>query len=457
MDTYSQLSYGQLHKRAEQIGKALLDRGLVSGNIVALDDLEPYELILSFWACSLAGLRIFPLNTRFPESTLQENLAAIQPELVLSTRDLLPGRSMTILELFRDAPIGMSRLASDIHPDTPLSLLMTSGTSGSAKLVQHSLANHIHSARGSNQHIPLARGDRWLVTLPLYHVGGLAVLFRTALAGAASVLPSQGQTLLQSIETCAITHVSLVATQLKRLLDEPLSTGSLSSLKAVLLGGSAIPPSLVRQAIHRGLPLYLSYGSTEMASQICTTGLLHDVRDTLTSGQLLPGRDMLISHQGEILVQGPTLAEGYLEQGRLQELRDGAGWFHTGDVGYIDFQGALTVTGRMDNQFISGGENIQPEHIESALMSHVDVLQAVVLPETDPEFGQRPVAYLQAAARQPRKAELLEHLKTMLPGYMIPRTFILLPEALFTDEMKVSRKRLRSFLDLPNNQLQTLD
>jgi O-succinylbenzoic acid--CoA ligase len=376
--------------------------------------------------------------------------------LVISNRDLIPGLSVAYAEL--DSAV-RNKLAKQtaFHGDDPATLLMTSGSSASSKIVQHSHKNHISSALGSNLNIPLSQKDRWLLTLPLYHVGSLSILYRTTLAGAAVVIPNSHDSILKSISDLQISHVSLVATQFQRILEDSTAIHPLRKMKAILLGGSAIPKDLIQTALAHELPVYVSYGSTEMASQVCTTTSSHRAEALTSSGTLLANRDLVISHEGEILVKGDTLAQGYLDGNDLINLRDKEGWFHTGDVGYVDPQGALTVTGRMDNQFVSGGENIQPEHIENILNKIPDIAQAIVLPQSDDEFGKRPVAFLQLINTNISLEELEKNLRKSLPGYMIPIAFYRLPEHLTTDLIKISRHEISKYVLDPNNHLHPLE
>ena len=226
--------------------------------------------------------------------------------------------------------------------------------------------------------------------------GGLSILFRCLLAGATVALPEPGASPGSSIEELGITHVSLVATQLRRLLKEKPETGG---LKAILLGGGPAPESLLEEAVGRSLPVRNSYGLTETTSQVTATPSetgpgLGDLR---TAGRVLNYREVSVSREGEILVRGETLFAGYVEGDRVERPLDAEGWFHTGDLGEFDASGNLRVLGRSDNLFISGGENVQPEEIEAALELLEGVERAVVTPVPDAEFGRRPVAFVKMA------------------------------------------------------------
>jgi O-succinylbenzoic acid--CoA ligase len=315
-------------------------------------------------------------------------------------------------------------------------IIFTSGSTSTPKAALHTFGNHYHSALGSNANITLRPGDRWLHSLPLYHVGGISILFRCLLAGATVALPQPGTSPGESIASLGATHVSLVSTQLSRLLRESADIGG---LQAVLMGGGPVPPSLVDEALARGLPLHTSYGLTEMASQVTTTppGALPE--QLHTAGRPLPKREVSISESGEILVRGETLFAGYVEGEELDRPLDAEGWFHTGDLGELDESGYLRVGGRMDNLFISGGENVQPEEIEEALCCLEGIDEAVVVPVPDEEFGARPVAFVRASGREAE--ELAQELEPVLPRFKIPISFYPWPKEA-RGGMKVDRAAL---------------
>ncbi|HET6566866.1 MAG TPA: o-succinylbenzoate--CoA ligase, partial [Rhodothermales bacterium] len=312
---------------------------------------------------------------------------------------------------------------------------------GRPKAALLSWGNLYYNALGSNRNIPLGPGDRWLLSLPLYHVGGLGILMRCFLAGAAVALPERGAPIGQSIAALGVTHVSMVTTQLVRLLRHG-GSGQLAGLRAILLGGSAFPSALLEEARALQVPIHTSYGLTEMASQVTTTPPDADALELATSGQLLEYRELHISDEGEILVGGETLFQGYVDGDELYRPVDADGWFHTGDLGALDARGSLTVLGRRDNMFISGGENVQPEEIEQVLCRIPGVEQAVVVPVPDAEFGFRPAAFVQAAPGSARPSEYAAVLSGMLPRFKVPVAFFDWTEADTGERMKVDREEL---------------
>ena len=287
------------------------------------------------------------------------------------------------------------------YPNTICTCLQTSGTTNKPKFAMHTWENHYISATNPHPDLKLIPSDKWFLSLPLNHIGGFAILLRTFLANAAVILPDAAPT--------NATHISFVPTQLKRYLKNPYP---LPHLKAILLGGAPIPESLCQMCYQLGLPLYLTYGMTEMSSQIATQ--LYNPSIGITFGSPLTQRTIKIFTNNEVWVKGKTLFTGYLNQPLI--LKDG--YFNTKDIGEMTKHG-LIIKGRKDRMIISGGENIYLEEIEQCLMNISEISQAFLSSRRDPEFGQRPVAHL--PLNKPIKAEKLqEKLQETLPKYKIP-------------------------------------
>ena len=351
----------------------------------------------------LAALRarrvLIPLSTRWPVSAVDAALARLDLE---------------VTEVGEVAPSPSVGEAPDLDPAQPWTVVHTSGSTGTPKPIVHTVGNQLSSAQGVVEHLGVREGDRWLLDLPLYHVGGLGIVVRCVLAGASLAVPPRSMPAAERVARLRPTHASFVATQLARLLD---AGADLSSLRAVLLGGSAMPSGLVERARQRGVPVSVSYGLTEMTSTVTATAL---GADASTSGRPLAGRRVRISDAGEIEVGGAALASR-LDGDQIRALGP---WHPTGDLGRLDGQGRLTVTGRRDLQFVSGGENVRPEAIEAALESLDAVAEAVVVPVPDAEFGRRPVAFVRPAASRPLDpAALADALRRSLPGFMVPVAF----------------------------------
>lgn len=397
----------------------LQQAGIRSGQRIALLGPVDMQAALLFWALWQLGAVVRPLNPRFPVPLLSELLQdcaiLISPQPVLGASCAWMAWPQSWEPGAMDAPLPWEVLQAD----QPICEILTSGSSGRPKVALHSWANYRSSAQGSQAVLPLQPGDTWLAALPFFHVGGLAILVRTALAGACAVFPASTQSLAEALRCIQPTHVSLVPTQLYRLLQEPLNVPALQGCKAILLGGAAAAPALIEQALAFGLRIHTSYGSTEMSSQICTTRSGAGRAELLTVGAPLPGQEVELSPEGEIRVRGTGRFQGYLSPQGLEQPFDAGGWFATGDLGRWTPEGWLQIVGRRDQRFNCGGEKVQPEQVEQVLLTWPGMLQALVVPVPDPEYGQRPVAFVDCyTAWAPE--DLRAWVRSHLPGYMVP-------------------------------------
>src|SRR5215211_40314 len=440
VDARGTTSYEELDRRVS--ASALRLGELEPGSRVALYLPKDERYVALVLALIRASHVACPVSDRLPPQgvvPLLERAACSvlisEDEELLQTTDLLRIMPETLLEKLPQSSSDLSE-PIDIPLERPATIIFTSGSTGAPKAALHTFGNHCHSARGSNANITLRPGERWLHSLPMYHVGGLSIVFRCLLARATVALPRPGTSLGKDIAGFGATHVSLVSTQLSRLLRDGADLGG---LEAVLMGGGPIPPTLVDEALARGLPIHTSYGLTEMASQVTTTPPGASLEELRTAGRALPNREVSISERGEILVRGETLFAGYIEGEGLDRPLDADGWFHTGDLGRLDENGYLRVGGRMDNLFVSGGENVQPEEIEEALCRLKGVDEAVVVAVPDEEFGASPVAFVRMDDGEP--GELAEELEPVLPRFKIPISFHPWPQE-GRRSMKVDRAAL---------------
>ena len=438
-------TYAELDAAVAATGRHLRERGWADGARVALRLPRGPALVMLLWALWREGAVAVPISTRLPDAEAWRATNRLHARgLVTRNRealseedggaDAVPPESLVVRDVTGSAastPRPIRRRAT---------ILFTSGSTGHPTAVLHSWASHLYSAKGANANVPLQAGDRWLLSLPLYHVGGLAILVRCALVGAAVAVPDRDASIAKAAAPTGATHLSLVPTQLRRLLDARQGRAP-GRVRAVLVGGGPIPSGLLRRGADRGWPLHTSYGSTEMASQVTTTSPGASRADLQTAGRPLPHRRVRIAEEGHIFVAGPPLCMGLIEGGTLRDPREN-GWYPTGDVGHFDAQGRLHVQGRVDRQFVSGGENIQPEAIERALEQIDDIERAVVVAVPHETYGHRPVAFVRAQG--PLRPEAWRRtVSTSLPKFKLPDAIHALPDAAVDDSLKVDHEALR--------------
>ena len=427
------LSYSDLEREVCMMQARLLaSTSIEAGDLVALQLPTSYFSLATMFALFRMKTLVVFISPREPAAAVHDAMEEV------GSKELIDPTRLADLMGVEATPAAMHQ-APEYEMNQPATLFFTSGSTGKAKAVVHGHRSHYYSARGANRNIQLRSGLRWLCSLPIHHVGGFAIFYRCIMAGACMVFPRRDKDVVEDVVHYQITHLSVVPTQLRRMLAHEQAILAAKHLQAVLLGGAPIDQGLVNQAREVGFRLNTTYGCTETASQVTTTMMGARVEMLMTAGAPLQHREVELADDGEILVKGRVLALGRWEGGEVVPMVDENGWYATGDLGVFEAlePDCLRVVGRKDNQFISGGENIQPEEIERVLLEEVEVLQAVVVPKPDEEFGARPVAFLEVAGAMP--GDLAERLEKRLPKFKIPVSFEVLP---VSDGLKVKRADL---------------
>ncbi|WP_418282461.1 o-succinylbenzoate--CoA ligase [Halorubrum sp. DTA98] len=320
-----------------------------------------------------------------------------------------------------------------------LCLLFTSGTTGEPKPVELTVGNVYASAIASAFRLGVDPGDRWLVSMSIHHMGGLAPIYRSALYGTTVVLREgfdPGGT-ADDINNYDVTGVSLVPTMLRKTLDR---RGTLAdSLRVVLLGGAPAPDELIERCRDYSIPVHPTYGMTEAASQIATATPTQARERLGTVGRPLFGTDVTIVDEdgrpvergasGEIVVDGPTVTPGYYGMPDATDAAFGEYGLHTGDCGRLDENGFLFVLNRLDDRIISGGENVEPGEVADVLGGYAGVTDAAVVGLDDDVWGERVAALVETESTDVDDGELLSFARDRLAGFKLPRTLA------FTDEL----------------------
>ncbi|MDC9596527.1 o-succinylbenzoate--CoA ligase [Xenorhabdus anantnagensis] len=429
-----QLDWYQLTRRINVIASHFHQQGVVEGSGVLLRGKNSAELLLCYFAVLRCGARALPLNPQLPDSLLAELLPHLNIDYGVDFTDS-PSPVIQVKELNwqQKFPAEHERWVL-WESERPASMILTSGSSGLPKAAVHSIGAHLASAQGILSCMNFQPDDSWLLSLPLFHVSGQGILWRWLQTGATLILRNLHPL---NLALFGCTHASLVPTQLWRLLEQaheyPLT------LKEVLLGGAMIPTSLVRRAEELGIRCWCGYGLTEMASTVCAKRA-----DGLPGvGNPLPGKSIRLVEE-EIQIRADSIASGYWFNGELNPLIDNGGWFSTRDRGVFE-QGELRILGRLDNQFFSGGEGIQPEDIERVINQHPQIEQSFVVPIADIEFGHRPVAVIET--QYPELTEtIIDWISDKIAAFQRPVTCYLLPSQLKNGGIKVSRQFVKQWV-----------
>ncbi|OOF65818.1 o-succinylbenzoate--CoA ligase [Rodentibacter sp. Ppn85] len=421
-------TWGEIEQKINETAAFLQARGISSESAVAFCGKNSEAILFLYLATIQLGSKILGLNPAFPLEKITELCREYAIDLCLFDKDLqgISGGNLSVglpqADFFR-----------------PATMTLTSGSSDLPKAVVHHVQAHLDNARGVCQLMHFDSSQSWLLSLPLYHVSGQGIVWRWLFCGAELRFPQSDfyESLLQT------THVSLVPTQLQRLLDYLMQHPQATfKTKHILLGGAHISVELTRAIRRYGISSYSGYGMTEMAS----TTFAKRSDGFMGVGQPLLEREFQLVNS-EIWLKGAGLAMGYWKNGTIIPLVNEQGWLQTKDKGVWQ-NNELVIVGRLDNMFISGGENIQPEEIEKVILGSGLVKQVFVLPKSDTEFGARPVAVLEFYEQFTERAvEMLRiFLQTHLARFKQPVEYYPLPKDLEQGAIKISRKALAQWL-----------
>lgn len=471
------LSYRDLDGAADRLARRLVTLGVRSGDVVGMLAPMGPGVVAAMYAAPRAGAALAPLNPTLAPRELGDAFAVARPAVVLCAPAHLELMRGVVAALGGGAepqvfalagggfpPEDRSRgprpaAAADIRrvtpadgplpgsvPDDVVAILRTSGTGGMARAVALTRRNFDASASAVRARLGLGPEDVWYASLSLAHIGGMALVDRALAAGSRVVVRGrwQPEVLVELIEAGAISHVSLVPTMLGRLLDAGLPHPLPASLRCVLVGGAGAPPSLVERALSAGLPVALTYGMTEACSQVATAPPALVRAKPGTAGAPLDGVELRIAAAGEIEVRGDMVAPAYH---RGDSITGPDGWHRTGDLGRLDRDGHLWVTGRKAHRIVSGGVNVDPAEIERVLAAHPGVAEAAVVGLPDSEWGERvAAAIVPAADHEIRVQALRRHCREALGPASRPRALAVLAALPRNPNGKVDRGRLAALL-----------
>jgi O-succinylbenzoic acid--CoA ligase len=369
------------------------------------------------------GPAILPLDARLSPGRLAEVVAALGPGSIEDAEGLTAVRSAHNEGVAEGTAV----------------VIRTSGSTGASKGVELSAAALRHSARACLDRLGARPGERWLCCLPATHVAGLQVLVRSLVSGTEPVLAERADAETVAGSGCA--HVSLVPTQLQRLLLEVLGSGPampLAGYSSVLLGGAPAPASLLDAARAAGVPVVTTYGMSETCGGCVYDGFpLDGVRVEIRDDEA----------QGRIWISGPVLFSRYRGQSAGQAaLCDG--WFRTGDLGRLDSSGRLVVRGRADDIINTGGHKVVPGEVAAVLQTCPGVRDVAVVGQPDPEWGERVIAVVVPVdPSDPPALELLRlHVRERLPRYAAPSRVVMIDAVPMLPSGKHDIVRLRQEL-----------
>jgi O-succinylbenzoic acid--CoA ligase len=443
------LTYAQLDARADDLAGRLAAAGVRAGDRVGVMLPASAEHVALLHALMRLGAVTVPVDPRFPEPEAQRRVAHVRAKLVVAERSG-PGQ-VTFEELRGQARAPFERA----EPEGVQALVFTSGTSGQPRAASLTYANHAASAAQVGFHLGMHPADRWLACVPLHHVGGLGVVMRSVLWGSALQVQARfdAARASEALDTGA-TLASMVPVMLQRVLDARGARPFPHTLRAILLGGDAASPELLRAARALGAPVLPTYGLTEAASMVACAPLEGPCPDASAGRPLMLTQARVVGEAGdtlgpgevgELALRGLTLMQGYWDEDSR-----GQDWLRTGDLGFLDKDGFLHVVGRLGDRITTGGEKVDPLEVEAALRDHPTVAEACVVGLPDRVWGQQVMA---AVVLRPGMAldedALRAHGKQRLASYKVPKRFTRMAALPRNEAGKLLRWKVAEELALP--------
>jgi O-succinylbenzoic acid--CoA ligase len=450
-------TFEELRQKVLRTSKFLMENNIESKDKIGIfsqNNIDFVVAVLALWQLSAIPV---PINTRLTKSEISRQLSESDCKAVLVQKELkdrIDPNQIKVIELPTELNFDVTFSGrKELQQEDPAVIIFTSGSENNSKGVILSFGSLFNSAINSNHLLRYTHSDRWLASLPFYHIGGFSIITRSLVFGIPIIIPnSLSFTDISNIMlNTQPTFISLVAAQLKQLVEKEITPNS--ELKNCLLGGGFTDDELIKSAIELGWPINKVYGSTETASFV--TALLKDeiIFKPRAVGHPIPSNKISIVDDkenelkpfeiGEVVVQSNALMLNYINTIESKKnLREG--FYYTGDLGFLDEDGCLFITGRKDYLISSGGENVNPKEVEDIILQHPMISDAAVFPLEDNEWGEIVAASIVLKNRS--LVLTIEEIKTFLiekiAGYKIPKKIFIEKDLPKTELGKVEKEKL---------------
>ncbi len=454
-----QLNYEEIRKKVLKTAGILSAMGLGDKDNVAIIGNSNVDFIINLLA--LWQIKALPIliNPRLTDNEIEEQIITSDCKVVLQNRmikSIGPSFEIKVFTFPFDEKLEPDDIepGEELNPEYTAVIIFTSGTSGNSKGVELSFNNLLQSARIGDKIIHHNKEDRWLASLPFYHIGGFSIISRSLLFGTSIIIPEslQIQDLAEVMKNFNPTLCSFVPTQLKRMLEADILPND--ELRITLLGGGFIDQRLVFDAISDGWNITKVYGSTETSSFVSSISDEEIYDKPRSVGTAVKPNQIIIVNEsrfqipwgevGEIAVSSPAVMKGYYNDVDETEKKIEDGFYYTGDMGFVDADNYLFIEARRTDLIVTGGENVNPNEVEKRLIEHPEIVDAAVFPLKDDDWGEIVAA---AIVLKDEKStielnDLQEFLKDDLAGFKIPKKLIVEKELPRNELEKILRSKL---------------
>src|SRR3990172_8482575 len=452
------ISYQSLNFKVNLAAKHLRKSGIAPGDLVAiLSDNSP-DFVVSILALWMIEAIPVPINIKLSASEIGEQLKILECKFVLAEYSLKEKISFAGINKININLLYLTSDSFDVdfrYNETKTAIIMfTSGASGKPKAVELSFSNLIQSAKIGNKYLKQTKEDRWLASLPFYHIGGFSIIFRALIFGTEIILPNnlKLQSIIQTINQLKPTLISLVSSQMSELLKNNIHPDD--ELSHVLLGGGFIDSNLMSEALHKGWNVSKVYGSTETSSFVTVLSPDEFKVKPESVGKPIPPNEIIIydenrnelpnNTEGEIAIKSPAVMKGYLKDDTATKNKLFNGVYLTGDIGYKDPEGYIHVVNRRSDLIVTGGENVNPAELEEMIMKFSKVKEVCVFGIDDVTWGQKIAAVIVSQTSEKFEIEELEDfLKNKIASFKIPKQIFFVDELPKTELGKIKRETVK--------------
>lgn len=447
-----QLSYRELFDQPKTIADFFASKQIKKNDYVPIliaDQISFIKTVIALWYLNAVPV---PISSRLTNQEVISTIKEYDFKFLITDSDIsfeschknTKTQSFTKINLAESISFPQNKIEYPI-PDLndEAVVIFTSGSTGKPKGVVHTFSSLINSIENGNQILNQHENDRWLASLPFYHIGGFQIICRSLYNGCAIVIPDSFQTddLEKTIFEFNPTHLSLVSSQLEKLIYQKIKPGN--QLKVSLIGGGFIDDDLIIEAEKSGWKPYRVYGSSETASFVTAISADEIKQKPQSVGKSLNYVQIKISEDSEILIRSNSLFIKYLNDDAeiKQKLVDG--FYNTGDVGFVDNEGYLFIEARRTDLIVTGGENVNPIEVEKAISKIQGITEVCVFPKPNKTWGQIVACVLVSVDKSVDGKIIKEKLKKTLAGYKIPKEFIFTDKLPRTSLGKLEREKIK--------------
>jgi acyl-CoA synthetase (AMP-forming)/AMP-acid ligase II len=473
-------TFREANARANRVCAALGALGVGKGDRVALLVYNGHEFLESFFGPSKAGMVIMPLNWRLTADELayilkdggatsiifDQSFAPVVEQIrAMGTEGSDIRHWIGIGDELPDFALNYEALLAeqdDVEPtekardDDNLFIMYTSGTTGNPKGVVHTHSTVMWALLTLANTADIHMNDRYMVLLPLFHVGALTPMIGSVYKGNTLVIlrnfdPTKAWSL---IEEERITTTLAVPAMLGFMLQVPdFQRFDWSSLRNITSGAAPLPVTTINAYLDLGIEVHQVYGMTETCGPACLIGADDAIHKIGSTGKSFfhtrvrivdeTGNDLPPGEAGEIIVRGPHNMKEYWNRPDATAETIVDGWLHTGDVAVMDEEGFVTIQDRIKDMIISGGENIYPAEIENVLLQHPAIVDAAVIGQDSPKWGESPLAVVVTKEAGLTESEVLAHCDGKLARFKLPRGAVFVDEIPRNPSGKILKRVLR--------------